>query len=245
MLCSLSKIFDKIIYKHLYFNIINKLSTNQHGFIAARSTNTNLFNFCNHLYNSVVNRGQTDTIFFDLQKAFDTVNHDILLLKLQLFGLNEAYLQWFRYYLSNRSFQVKIDNVKSKEKSISMGVPQGGNLSPLLFNCFINDITSLCSSVGECGGLLFADDLKIFKSINSFHDCLVLQNVINNISIWCKANHININLTKSVFMQFTRKRNIIDYEYNLNNSLLKKETVVKDLGVYFDAKLHFHAHINY
>ena len=104
LLTGFAKIFDKIINKHLYFNLVNKLSPAQHGFITGRSTNTNLFNYVNDLYNSVLNRGQIDTIFIDLQKAFDSVNHEILLWKMQLLGLNNKYLLWLKDYLTNRSF---------------------------------------------------------------------------------------------------------------------------------------------
>ena len=245
LLCGFAKLFDKIIQKHLYFNLVNKISSYQHGFISSRSTNTNLFNYVNDLFNEVSYRGQIDTIFIDLQKAFDSVNHDILLNKLKLLGLNNKYLLWIKDYLTKRCFQVKIENKLSSVKNLNVGVPQGGNLSPLLFNCFIDDICQTWSDCAGCKGLLFADDLKIYMSIKTLDDCSSLQQVLNKINTWCLANRININFTKSVYMQSTRKRSLIEYIYTLNNLPLKKVATVKDLGIFIDEKLHFHEHIDY
>ena len=147
--------------------------------------------------------------------------------------------------MSNRCFQVKIEDKRSLPKNLNVGVPQGGNLSPLLFNCFIDDICQSWTSCTGCRGLLFADDLKIYKIISSQADCLILQQALDNISSWCQTNKILINISKTVFTQFSRKREPIDHVYLLDDYTLKKTTVVKDLGIFIDYKLYFHDHIDF
>jgi hypothetical protein len=121
-------------------------------------------------------------------------------------------------------------------------VPQGSVLGPFLFNLFIND---LCSTVQYCKILIFADDVKIFRVINSPHDCLLLQSDINSVSDWCFANSMRLNTAKTRVMSYTRKTNFLSYNYQLCRATITRTSSIRDLGVFFDSKLNFHNHVDY
>ena len=120
--------------------------------------------------NTIVDGGQVDTVYTDFAKAFDKVDHSILLSKLKSSGLSDHLVKWFSTYLRDRSQFVVIGGYKSVRIVPSSGVPQGSILGPLLFIIFIND---LLVSLSSCSG--FADDLKLYRSISSTHDCELLN----------------------------------------------------------------------
>ena len=117
----------------------------------------------------------TDVVYFDFSKAFDSVPHARLLLKLQAYGINGQLLKWFESFLTGRRQCVKINSASSSWTQVSSGVPQGSVLGPLLFVLYINELPSLVSSQL----LMFADDIKLYRCIRSPKDCLILQNDIN------------------------------------------------------------------
>jgi hypothetical protein len=121
-------------------------------------------------------------------------------------------------------------------------VPQGSVLGPLLFNAFINDI---CDSVAHSRYLLFADDINIYRGVESPQDCTLLQSDKNSIQGWCIANCMKLNITKTRIISFSRKTNVPKYDYKLCQSSITRTDSIKDLGVYIDAKLHFHDHVNF
>jgi hypothetical protein len=118
-------------------------------------------------------------------------------------------------------------------------VPQGSVLKPFLFNIFIND---LCNFVNYCELLVFADDLIIF---NSPHDCILLQSDINSVSDWSTANSMRLNIAETRVVSYTRKTNFLNYEYPFCHATITRTSSIKDLGVIFDSKLHFHTHADY
>ena len=130
----------------------------------------------------------------DLSKAFDTLNHQILLTKLEHYGIQGVALQWIDSYLSNRLQFVQFKQYRSSDQIMRCGVPQGSVLGPLLFLIYINDLpnaTNLTETV------LFADDTSIFYShSNIAHLIATLNNELNNINIWMKANKLAVNITK-------------------------------------------------
>lgn len=120
-------------------------------------------------------------------------------------------------------------------------MPQGSNLGPLLFILYINDL-----SLGlQANHLFFADDLKLFRNISSVNDCILLQELVDAVGIWCTKNQLPINIDKCKVCSFTLKQKPILFEYNLNLSNLSRTTDIKDLGIYFDSKLSFSNHINH
>jgi hypothetical protein len=164
ILNNVSKISEFIVYDHLHNFFKYRLNPSQHGFRKFNSAATNLVTYLN---SSVGTQGQTDSVYFHLTKAFDTVPHNILLRKLSNFGLSSSYIDWFHSYLSNRQPFVRISGTFSFPYPVKCGVPQGSTLGPLLFNIFINGI---CDSIHNSQCLLFADDLKIYSSISDVDD---------------------------------------------------------------------------
>ena len=128
---------------------------------------------------------------------------------------------------------------KSGRVLSTSGVPQGSVLGPLLFLVFINDIASELS----CEFLLYADDLKIFKSVKSVNDCTILQTDLNLVQEWCDVNGMDLNVNKCCTMTFTRKNDPICFLYDIGNRSLQRVGEFKDLGVLFDPKLSFINHI--
>lgn len=183
--------------------------------------------------------GQIDVIFTDFQKAFDQINHNILLAKLRLFSFSDSLVSLLKSYLEDRRFMVRYQNFTSRPFSPTSGVPQGSNLGPLLFLLFINDL----SDVVSCEKLQFADDFELYSTINSI-DCDRLQMNLNNISLWCDLNQLSLNMSKCKSMSFTRKINFIAHNYCVNDYTIDRVESFKDLGITFDSKLTFVEHIN-
>ena len=236
------KLFESIITNKISPHINKWLSECQHGFRAGRSTVTNLALFCNHVFNNFEHRLQTDVIYTDFAKAFDKVNHSILIQKLNSLGFKSQILSWLSSYLINRFQIVKIGASFSNKFKVTSGVPQGSHLGPVLFLLFINDLPGV---VKHSVCLLFADDLKIFRSISSKNDCQLLQSDLNAVSIWCKNNHLTLNIKKCQCMTFCRSSVKFSFQYNIDLVELIKIDSVKDLGVLFDSKLTFCQHIDY
>ena len=134
----------------------------------------------------------TDVVYFDFSKAFDSVPHARLLLKLQAYGINGQLLKWFESFLTGRRQCVKVNSALSSWTQVSSGVPQGSVLGPLLFVLYINELPSLVSS----NLLMFADDIKLYRCIRSPEDCLILQNDINILLDWSKHWLLFFNVSK-------------------------------------------------
>ena len=150
-------------------------------------------------------------------------------------------LKWFSSYICNRFQFVKINNVSSHYINVSSGVPQGSHLGPLLFIIFINDLPEV---IKNSQALLFADDLKVFRVIDSQNDCILLQHDIDAIATWCLNNNLQLNIKKCVSFSFYRSQSYIEFNYSINSVALDRVMSVKDLGILFDRKLSFNDHIN-
>ncbi|GBM47347.1 putative RNA-directed DNA polymerase from transposon BS [Araneus ventricosus] len=175
ILSPFSKIFESIIHKKLYNQVKNLISTSQHGFIPKRLTTTNLFCLTDKIISSFESGSQLDVIYTDFSKAFDSIDFGILLKKLQGIGFHVNLIDWLLSYLCKRSLFVYFNNAVSHEFTSTPGVPQGFNIEPLLFILFINDLTCVFK---YSGCLLFADDLKLFGSIRSDLDSVLLQKIL-------------------------------------------------------------------
>ncbi|KAL1448575.1 hypothetical protein WDU94_009878 [Cyamophila willieti] len=239
LLTNFSKLFEKIIVDHISCHVKNLLSPHQHGFVQGRSTTTNLVSFLQFTAPAVLNRLQVDTIYFDLSKAFDLVNHDKLVKKLVKFGLSPAYTSFFEAYLKRRCFCVKYGNFLSLEQPIPSGVPQGSNLGPILFIIFFDDIKHFVQGHFE----IFADDLKISRIIQEPGDSLLLQNDIDSVQQWCIENDMQCNVNKTVVVSFSRRHTTDFHAYKLAGNNITRKFVHRDLGVLMDSKLHFDCHV--
>ena len=237
-----SKLFEILVHEHLSFYFKEKLNSAQHGFIKSKSVVTNLVTYLNYVAPCVGSQGQCDSVYFDLSNAFDLVPHNLLISKLNCYGLSQNYIKWFRSYLSNRTFRVRLSSFLSLPHVILSGVPQGSILGPLLFVIFIND---LCDRI-ITKHLLFADDIKLYNRISSTDDCKILQSDINAVLDWCDTNGMKINFQKTFFISFTRKTTSISFPYFYNgNNEITRISCVRDLGVMLDSKLFFHPHVDH
>lgn len=241
-LSNISKLFEYVVYSHIFLSVSPILTESQHGFIKNRSTVSNLLVFANHCLTGFEMGYQVDTIYLDFCKAFDKVLHSILLLKLEKIGFHPIFLRWIKSYLLNRRCFVYFDDCKSDLYIATSGIPQGSVLGPLFFILFINDITN-CFHYARC--LIYADDVKIFLNVKNLLDTLLLQGDINRLFSWCELNKLPLNISKCFFLPFSRRTRLVDSNYDINNHLLSKVDKVLDLGVLFDSKMNFRSHIDY
>lgn len=239
ILCNFSKAFEILLHESVSFHVKSQICINQHGFTPGRSTSTNLLYLTQYTAEVLDMGGQVDIIYTDFSKAFDRLNHDILLKKLSFFGFSPSLIEFFKSYLIERHQFVLYRGFKSNVIHAKSGVPQGSVLGPLLFNIFVNDIVSRLN----CNSLLYADDMKIFTSINCEDDSERLQNDLDNLQSWCDKNELPLNCDKCYTMSFSRKQDLSLNEYVINNTIILRRDKLKDLGVTFDTKLTFNDHI--
>jgi len=237
-----AKVLESIVKDTFFSAFKNNISENQHGFFPERSCETNLVVYTNFLSGAIDSQCQVDSVYFDFKKAFDTVDHSILIRKLGRYGVGDPLLSWINSYLTQRTQIVKFNGNKSKEIYVHSGVPQGSHLGPALFLVFIND---LCNNLKHCQYLFFADDLKIFRRISSDYDCIMLQQDIDALTNWCINNGMVLNCSKCQVISFTRKRQLVNCNYVVEGTQVKRTNLIKDLGVLFDNELRFIHHIDY
>ena len=183
---------------------------------------------------------QTDIIYFDFAKAFDSVSHDIILEKLKhQYGVDGKLLSFILNYLKDRKQRVVIDGQFSTWQPVLSGVPQGSVLGPTLFVLFINDIVNVLSD--DTKVLLYADDMKIWRKVDSADDQTILQNDINRLYRWSVSNKMNFHPSKCKVVQSTLRHNILPSLYRMNNISLQvsKET---NLAVVIIPKILFNEH---
>ena len=238
-LCACSKILEAIVFNHLMFNVKNYISTAQHGFYPGRSVSTNLLEFTSFCLRGMDRSFQIDAAYTDLKAAFDRVDHGILLAKCEKLGASVGMVAWLGSYLRNRRMAVKLGAAQSEWFCNNSGVPQGSILGPLLFSLFINDISRLLPPGTR---LLYADDTKIYKLIETLNDCLELQKMIDLFVDWCNRNLMMISIKKCTVISFNRKKQPLVYDYRIAGETLLRSDVVTDLGVVLDAQLTFRQH---
>ena len=183
------------------------------------------------------------TIFLDLAKAFDSVDHQILLNKLSKYGFADNFLDFFTSYLSSRSQFVKVGTHSSCHLPIKYGVPQGSILGPLLFLVFINDLPDATRFFIK----LFADDTFLCAQ-NADMEMLEKEvNVeINKVYEWLAANKLTLNISKSKFMIISNKKSSLDnFQVSINDTKLERCQQYKYLGVIIDRNLTWKTHIEY
>lgn len=240
ILCNFSKLLEIILYNIIYNSTKHVITIDQHGFVEKRSCVTNLSCLSQYISEALDKQMQVDVVYLDFQKAFDQIDHYILLYRLEYFGLSDSLLNLLKSYLINRKQFVVYEGLQSFFITPSSGVPQGSNLGPLLFLLFIDNLARAIN----CQKLFYADDLKLFNLINSVNDCLILQNNINIITDWCVNNHLYLNVSKCCVMSFTKRMQSIEYQYQINHTALIRSLEIKDLGILFDEKLNFITYIS-
>ena len=241
MFCN--KIVDRINKNKIMLLTRDKIDYRQHGFVGSKSCTSNLVDFCDSLAINMNSRLRTDVIYFDFAKAFDSVNHDIILRKLKNdYGIDGMLLKFICNYLKDRKQSVVLGNHRSSSKSVLSGVPQGSILGPILFVLFINDLHHGISEGTNMS--LYADDTKIWRVISSESDIKSLQNDIDTLISWTKRNLMKFNKDKCKVLTVHNSHKIYHIEgvnspYSLEGFPLKTVEVEKDLGVDITPKLNW------
>lgn len=241
-----SKIFERCMANRL-INFANKysiISPHQFGFQKNKSTVDAIVDLTEYIYGALNGKRHCLSIFIDLKKAFDTVNHAILLQKLEHYGVRGLPLRWFVDYLRDRSQCVKVGSSISTPKTINIGIPQGSILGPLLFLFYINDLPN----VSKLSPILFADDTTL--SITNVNYSVLIEQTngeLRKVFSWMVANRLSVNVSKTFAILFTKRATDVDRNVNV---YFKGEVVNilsrgKFLGVHIDGDLRFNHHINH
>jgi hypothetical protein len=247
LISNIAKIFEKLLHKRL-LNFLEKnniISVKQFGFRKNKSTKDALNYVTNLIYNQLDKSKPIAATFLDLAKAFDTVDHTILLNKLYNYGIRGNANKLFESYLSNRKQRVKVNNTYSNFDKIETGVPQGTVLGPLLFIIYINDLFSI---LPEETIISFADDTAVIVKGNNWKEVESKMNIyLYKISIWLALNKLSLNIDKTVYMEFGCTQN--STPKNLNIKIQDKDLTrvdnTKYLGIIIDSNLRWENHITH
>jgi hypothetical protein len=269
LLSVIAKILEKFVANRLTSHLAanNLLFEHQYGFQKGKSTVHNLLFLSNFIAKEINDKKYVAGIFLDLKKAFDVVNHGILLKKLKKFGIRGRTWDWFKSYLSNRSQKVEINGILSEEGYLELSVLQGSILGPILFLCFINDIYNATLLLT----LLFADDTAALDSAQDLPALVDRVNIeINKLANWFRANKMAVNISKTKYIIFRPRGAPIDLTncgeivYNdneiglpqnpakitaleriCNSNPVKANRSYKLLGMYLDEYMSFDEHISH
>ena len=246
-----SRLFEKLMYDQLYTYLSNNhlLFTGQSGFRRFHSVLTSLLKCSNDWYLNLDKGHYTSVTFIDHKKAFDTVDHQILLQKLRVYGLAGKEISWFQSYLDNRKQCCKVNGHMSKQENIHFGVPQGSCLGPLLFLIYINDLPLALDSSNVN---MYADDTSIYYSSKSISS---INNAVNNdlqpLKSWLEENKLSLNVakTQSILIGSRYKIRAVEQPDNQKPSLhigdeaISIITSTKYLGVQVDQFLNWDEHL--
>ena len=244
MLSAFSKIFEKLLHKSIVEHLDSHgiLNDSQYGFRKKRSTLHALLNATENIYQALDLKLHTLGIFIDFSRAFDTIDHRLLLKKLSHYGIKGNVLDLLCSYLTDRKQYVNYGGKDSTLLDITCGVPQGSVLGPLLFIIFINDITNI-SNIASF--VLFADDLNLFIS----HTCRITlyrlaNQILNNLYKYCISNKLILNFSKCCYIEFGSRENNDEIFLGVLNHNFEKVEKCKFLGVFINEKLNWNDQIN-
>ena len=245
LLVTISKILEKIIYQRTYSFLCKteQLYQSQYGFRTGHSCESAIGELVGTIVKNKEQRKSTIGVFIDLSKAFDTLNHDMLLMKMEKYGIRGCVLEWFRSYLTNRKMRVKCTSSitgqieYSTYHDLDYGTPQGSCLGPLLFLIYINDLHHV---VEYCSIILFADDTTLLQGHKSLKYLKwMIEEDLKHMADWFRANLLTINVNKTECVLFhssnTNSQHTIDLDFN--GTLLHSREYVRFLGLWIDHSL--------
>ena len=242
-----SKVFEKVMYNHIisFMNKNDVLYDQQFGFRQKHSTQQAIIMLVDKITRSLDAGDIVISVFLDLKKAFDTVDHHILFKKLYAYGIRGKVLKWFHSYLFNRSQYVIYDDMQSETHHVKCGVPQGSIMGPLLFIIYMNDICNVSKFLYT---ILYADDTCVLLNGKDLNNLIQSMNTeLDLLSTWLKSNKLSLNTHKTFFQLFHRARIKTNNSVNIivDKCVLNKVTSIKYLGVIIDHKLNWIEHISY
>ena len=238
-----SKILEKVFHRRLesFIERSHILNDCQYGFRKNSSTSLALIDFVENITDAIDRHEYTVGVFIDLKKAFDTVDHTILLQKLNHIGIRGVAYDWLANYLTNRKQYVLYNGTESSVKQIVCGVPQGAILAPLLFLLYINDLANVSNMVKL---VLFADDTNLYMSGGNIEQLMMsLNRELVKLESWFKVNKLSLNVAKTNFMVFTNRSVSIPVVIKLCGLTIDRVNVTKFLGVLIDQSLNWKVHI--
>lgn len=240
LLSAFSKVIEKIAYGQIFdflqkFKVLDKC---QHGFTKHKSTETALFDCMDLVYKNLDDNNYVVGIFFDITRAFDCVDVNLLIDKLFSFGFRGVSLDWMVSFLTDRYISVNVNGARSSEIKIPLGVPQGSVLGPLCFLLMINDLPGYFKSGYP---IIFADDTSVIVSTKKPEDLeRFIINTVTNMRTWCAMNRLVLNDNKTKFVYFHKRRPLPNLQEQFTT-----ETCVDLLGVKVDDNLSWNYHIEH
>lgn len=242
----ISKVYERSMANRLisFFDRFSIISPSQFGFHRHKSTTDAIEHLLEFIYSNLNNKKTTVDILIDLRKAFDTVNHGILLKKLIKLGIRGLPLKWFESYLANRKQFVSVGSKTSTLRTIKIGVPQGSIMGPILFLLFMNDLPN-CTQ--NSMSTLFADDTTL-SIADANYDTLVpmVNEEVANVHKWIRENRLTVNIDKTELMLISNKStNHNNNKVLFDGNYLKFTDCSMFLGLKLDNNLNFSKHIDY
>ena len=257
LLPCVSKVIEKVVFKQIYAYFVDHklIYDSQYGFRQLHSTELASLELIDRITQNLDNRKLSISIFLDLSKDFDTLDHDILLQKLHYYGITGTANSWFQSYLCNRQQFVLYENTKSTMMPISTGVPQGSILGPLLFLIYMNDIHEASK---KFSAILYADDTSLVEPLctfdisaksSKFNKTKLSENINNELQAiydWLCVNKLSLNIPKTKFMLFHHKQSNINSfipDLSINGNTIDRVSHFNFLGFVIDENLSYDQHI--
>ena len=238
----ITKIFEKIVRSKIveYMERKQLFNEGQHGFRKGRSCLSQLLTHYEHVLDHLDQDENVDVVYLDFAKAFDKVDHGILLHKIKSIGVTGKIGKWLHSFLTERDQKVAINGIVSNPSKVKSGVPQGSVLGPLLFLIMIGDIDTNTENVKVTS---FADDTRITFPVSSKDDRQILQDDLNKIYKWTQENNLAFNTSKFVILRYGRDKDLKDNNYTSPDGRITEEENTRDLGIILSADATFKSHI--
>lgn len=244
VVCHIAKIIEREVQTQLidYLTKHELISVDQFAFLKNHSTQSCLHRVIDDWYEAI-NEGQyVGAIFLDISKCFDTIDHELLLFKLEKYGITGQALAWFKSYLSDRKQVVSCNSKTSSPKDVTVGVPQGSILGPILFLIFINDIVQ-CVNDAFCN--LFADDNIVYTFDEKLEKLnKKLQTNADNTNKWYEKNRLGVNATKTLMMLIKASNSDEKLDIKIGDTHIEQVNVARYLGLMVDENLNWSAHVS-